>query len=433
MINNQSDLQLSSSESEQHKRIKDILSDYLRKWTGASLQEYPSSGHELDILAMTKDGISICIEVIWSASLQNFYRDMFLVQNSDANIKIVVANPKLLADAKCQRIFEKGAIAQRKFGVAMHGELIDGERVLSDGSYVESEFKEIVLNLIEHVQKYGKITGKASEEVLAEPKPVDKKEEDLVSNLFPIISLPPTLYSSPTYLRRVNQVFQKLGSDVEEHPFLPKNRKLYTFDNLTDSSSIFAPIIDKREVTEENTSELLKNEDSRNDIIYLLNLAMEKYCRKRNMRYDRDHDRFICLLKEGKNYVFGWRAKTKYVERRVARAFCKEGQVVFCVHYAASLNFMYINEALFLKIEPTKVFTSDGIKPIRKEKLASLMSRYLSKEYNSSYLSSVRFWAKFLSKLDTKLCVPFGNNTIEIDTNPAGTLMLVGISEDGVV
>jgi hypothetical protein len=58
------------------------MSHYLKEWVGATLQEYQSSGHELDVLAMTPDGTSIYVEVIWSASLQNFYRDMFMIQNS---------------------------------------------------------------------------------------------------------------------------------------------------------------------------------------------------------------------------------------------------------------------------------------------------------------------------------------------------------------
>jgi hypothetical protein len=412
--------------------IKDLMGYYLKEWVGATLQEYQSSGHELDVLAMTPDGISIYVEVIWSASLQNFYRDMFMIQNSDANIKVVIANPKLLADEKCQRIFEKAAIAQRKLGVAMHGELIDGERVLSDKTFVESELKAIILKLIEHVQKYGKTIGRNPEITLPEPQIVDRIEEDLLSNLFPIVSFPATIYSSPTRARRVGEVFRTLGPIVDDHPFLPKNMRLYTFDNLSDPSSVFAPLINKDEVLEESSSVWLNDEVRRNDLVYLFNLALEKYCRKRNMRYDRNHDRYVCLLKDGKDYSFGWRAKTKYIERKVARRVCKDGQLVFCIHYAAKINFMYINESLFLKMEPTKVFTSDGFKPIRKEKLASLMSRYLSKEYNSLYLSSVRFWTKFLSKLDAKLSIPIGNQLIEIDTNPADTHMQVGIAHEEI-
>lgn len=408
------------------------MGDYLKQWVGATLTEYQSSGHELDILAMTPDGISIYVEVIWSASLQNFYRDMFMIQNSDANVKVVIANPKILADEKCQRIFEKAAIAQRKLGVAMHGELIDGERVLSDKTFVEGEIKAIILRLIEHVQRYGKTIGRSHEITLPEPQIVDRIEEELLSNLFPVVSFPTTIYSSPTWARRVGDVFRELGPIVDNHPFLPKNRKLYTFDDLSDPSSAFAPMINRVEVSKEPSSVWLNDEIRRNDLIYLFNLALEKYCRKRNIRYDRNHDRFVCLLKDGKDYSFGWRAKTKHIERKVARRVSKDGQLVFCIHYAAKISFMYLNESLFLKIEPTKVFTSDGFKPIRKEKLASLMSRYLSKEYNSLYLSSVRFWARFLSKLDSKLSIPIENQQIEIDTNPAGTHMQVGIVREEV-
>jgi hypothetical protein len=177
----------------------------------------------------------------------------------------------------------------------------------------------------------------------------------------------------------------------------------------------------------------LNDEIKRNDLVYLFNLAFEKYCENRNMHYDRDHNRFVCLLKDGEDYSFGWRAKTKFIRRKVARrVFNKTGQLVFCINYGVGLNFMYIDKSLFLKIEPTKVFTHDGFEPIRKEKLASLMSLYLSKEYNSAYLSSVRFWAKFLSKLDVEISIPVGTQAIRIDTNPVGTKMLVGIANEEI-
>lgn len=63
---------LNASESYEHKRIKTLISEKLREWTGATLQEYQSSGHELDVFAVTPDGISIYVEVIWTNSLQNF-------------------------------------------------------------------------------------------------------------------------------------------------------------------------------------------------------------------------------------------------------------------------------------------------------------------------------------------------------------------------
>jgi len=80
-----------SSESAQHRELKEIISKKLKEWTGATLQEYPSSGHELDVFGVTSTGISIYVEIIWSSSRTNFFRDMNMIQTSDANVKLVVA------------------------------------------------------------------------------------------------------------------------------------------------------------------------------------------------------------------------------------------------------------------------------------------------------------------------------------------------------
>lgn len=426
-------LHLNSSESVEHREIKALISERLKEWTGATLQEYPSSGHELDVFAMTQDGISIYVEIIWSDSLQNFYRDLSMIQASDANLKLVVVNPKILSNEKCQREFEKVAISQRKLGFAMHGDLIDGDRVVKDQVYLETEFKKIVVELLAHVQRYGKAVGKQLEFEPPKPKSVDKVEECLLSNLFAVTRFPSAIFSAPTEVRRVADVFMKLGREVGDHPFLLKSERLYAFEDLRGSSSIFGSVIQKKQITEEQSLEWLRNDAKRNDLVYLFNIALEKYCRKRGMYFDKDHDRFVCLLDNGKDRVFEWRAKTKRVERRVARKVSgKDGKLLFCIHYASSLKFIVIDNRLFLKIEPTRIFTSDGFNPIRVERLASLMSRYLSKEYNSVYLNLVRFWAKYLSKLDVKIIVPAGNQVIEVDTAPAGAMIPVGIASEKV-
>ena len=106
------------------------------------------------------------------------------------------------------------------------------------------------------------------------------------------------------------------------------------------------------------------------------------------------------------------------------------GNILFCKHYAARLRFMMIDNNIFLRISPTITFTSDGYHPIRSPKLASLMSRYVSKQYNSEYLDLVRFWGKFLSKLDTRISIPAGETIIEIDSSPLLTPVGVGITEE---
>ena len=91
---------------------------------------------------------------------------------------------------------------------------------------------------------------------------------------------------------------------------------------------------------------------------------------------------------------------------------------------------MFIDDDIYLKISPTITFTYDGNKPIRSRKLASLMSRYLSKQFNSQYFDLVRFWGKFLSRLDKTISIPMGRESLEIEAEPIGTLIDVGIKND---
>jgi len=86
------------SESFEHKKIKDSISVKLREWFGVSVKEYPSSGHELDIFAVTPDGISIYVEIIWSDTSTNFFRDMSIILEED-EMKAVIRGEKFGLEA----------------------------------------------------------------------------------------------------------------------------------------------------------------------------------------------------------------------------------------------------------------------------------------------------------------------------------------------
>lgn len=421
------------AESTQHKRIKEIIGSKLKEWTGATLQEYPSSGYEFDVFAVTPAGVSIYVEIIWSSSRANFFRDLLMITTSDANVKIVIVSPDIIENADFQRRFEKVAISQRRINFAMHGSLINGEKVITDVKYVNTEFKNIVLGLVNQVSTRGKVLGPQAN--LEPPKPNSAVEvtEQLLSNLFPVRKHPATIFSSPTALTSRREVCQRLGNSIRGIPFLPKNRNLYTFDNLRDVSSPFAAIIRSDNVAEEKISSWLQDNLKRNDIVDLFNSGLRMYCENRGMYFDAKHHRFICLLKDGKTNYFCWKRELRPTYREIAACIKgKDGTVLYCKHYAADLSFILLDNSIFLKIEPTMVFSYDGHRPIRSSKLADLMSRYLSKQYNTSYLDLVRFWGKFLSRLDKTITIQMGKEKIEIDSTPIGVTTNFGIKNKEV-
>jgi hypothetical protein len=135
-------------ESDKHLSLKQILESRMKEWFGASITEYPSSGHELDVFAVTPSGVGVYIEVIWSHSRRQFLSDINMLQQSDAHVKAVVASPEILADKEMSREFGKVVAAQRRQNKVVHGDMLDGQRILDDAEYVDSELRQLFENLV---------------------------------------------------------------------------------------------------------------------------------------------------------------------------------------------------------------------------------------------------------------------------------------------
>jgi hypothetical protein len=71
-----------SPETEEHKRIKDIVSRLLKIQYGLVLKEYPDSGNIHDVKAVTNDGISVFVENVWTSDKRNFQRDLNILHRS---------------------------------------------------------------------------------------------------------------------------------------------------------------------------------------------------------------------------------------------------------------------------------------------------------------------------------------------------------------
>jgi transcription initiation factor TFIIIB Brf1 subunit/transcription initiation factor TFIIB/DNA replication protein DnaC len=138
-------------ESIEHNKIKSIISEKLKEWFGHSIQEYSESGHRLDVFSVTLKGVSINVEIIWSTSKAQFFYDLNLIQQSDAQIKIVIANPKILQNQVYVREFGKIVASQRQIGVKMHGTLINGQNVISDKDFLDKHLKKLIYSMVNQV------------------------------------------------------------------------------------------------------------------------------------------------------------------------------------------------------------------------------------------------------------------------------------------
>jgi len=134
-------------ETNEHKRIKEIVLARLREIYGTGLSEYPDSGHVDDVYVITPNQIEIFVENVWTSTKSNFQRDLNILHRSKADVKILIVNPKILKNESLLREFEKTKMSEIRRGVAI-SDMIDGSLILSPPETARNEFVEIVQGLV---------------------------------------------------------------------------------------------------------------------------------------------------------------------------------------------------------------------------------------------------------------------------------------------
>lgn len=419
------------SESLEHKRINELVTSWLKEWFDCSIKEYPSSGHEHDVHAVAIDGTRIYFETIWSESRVNFFRDLNMIQQAEEEVKLVAASPAVLSNDEYQRELSKVVASQLRRGVAMLCEFVEGQRILDEPEY-KNELKDIVTKLVE--ARRGRVPTEPEFTPPTNPS-ADNVSEILSSNLFPVKMIPAVVFGGLTSARRDKDVFENVhGNKTLVPAFILKSERIYTFDILRKTDSVFSKIVDKDNVTEEKTSQWMNDDDKRRDLIRLLNMSLRLHILQRpNITYRKKRKQFVHLLNNGKDNIFDWRTrKGRKASRALAmHVYSKQtGRLLYCWHNSASIRFIVLDGSLFSKIEPTFAFTRDGYAPVARERIPSLMSKRAPMQYNNAYRDTVRLWAKWLSKRDIEVSIPVGEQRIVVDTSSARVKTRIGIKKD---
>jgi len=411
-------------ESEEHRKIKELLTAKLKEWTGCSIKEYPSAGHELDTFSVTLEGVSIYFEIIWSSS--NFMKDMNMILLSDANVKVVIASPDVISNQSYSRDFEKAVVAQRKQGTIFYGEMINGKRVLEDTAYVENTLKSILLKLIEEAKP---LKRKVERPRLKFPAPQDSDilpdsmPEELFSNIFPVVKTPEFVYSAQINSQISSYPWDKLKEEIAvKCPYIIKERKLFTFENLQKPDSVF------RKFIEEPISLVKVEEWMRADkagwLIQLLNCAVCECCKSKIelRQHPKSKSTFFFITQNSNDVIKNG--------KKVVQAIKKFGWAIdYILHDAVSLNFLRLERRLYLVIKPRFVFTSDGETLLEEPRAGPLALRWSQKEYNPQFFERIKFWVLMLRN-GKSISIPTGGEPIEISTIPINVSLQVGIARD---
>jgi hypothetical protein len=258
------------------------------------------------------------------------------------------------------------------------------------------------------------------------PDEPDQVSEVLLSNLLPIMSLPKTIWSCSTRLRAKTEI----PRGVNLPPFLLREERLFTFQNLADgTTSPFKDFVSS--TTARPDTAVAWQADSAKWRWYteLLNLCLRSHLRP-EAHFDPEHQRFwfVPKLNSTKSVQVRWGSGSK---RTVVRA-PEDGRQQNWVHHAARLNFETIGKSVFLAINPTYVFTTDGRAPVPKDVAGPLVTQWAGRERNKSILGHVLLWADFVTRGKKVVYISAGDQSVAISRLPATVETPVGLASDHV-
>jgi hypothetical protein len=255
----------------------------------------------------------------------------------------------------------------------------------------------------------------------------EKLADVLVGNLLPVISLPTKICNATTAARTGEEV-----GTLAEHsdPFILHSGRLFTFANLASEQVGLHKAIELSSVKWESRHEWLLDLDKTRSLIFLLNRCLASHLSRLAIRADRKGRFYFRPNADGGNRV--WQNTGDPKREVAAKKIGSTAESVFWVHHAARIKFRRLGERLFLMIEPTYLFTSDGQTPLQGQSAGRLAMMWGGKQKNVEILRNFVFWAKTIARSQSQIRMQTGGEPIIVSAMPAIVRMGHGIAFDHV-
>jgi hypothetical protein len=255
----------------------------------------------------------------------------------------------------------------------------------------------------------------------------DKLQDVLLGNLLAVVSLPRTIWSAETTAKTKAEVLAKV-----EHAegFILKEKRLYTFADLTASGTPLRDIVDSKTVQTLSRHEWLIHPDRARWLMNLLNRYLAGYLSRLAIKQERRGRYFFRPQKDGLDRM--WENPG---DPRRAVASKKTNQLDgghFWVHHAARIKFKRVGNSVFLMVEPTYLFTSDGENPLEGQETGKLAIMWGGRQKNVDILRNFVFWIRTMSHGNPKITIPTGSEPIVIAAVPTTARLGWGVKGDAV-
>jgi len=265
----------------------------------------------------------------------------------------------------------------------------------------------------------------------------DMVKEQLVSNLLPIKSYPELIWRSNTSVLFLRDVYSHMSAiyRAEMMPtFTLKENSLLSFWDPSDTNCPFRGLLSASiDARPDQTKTWLRDEEKRYWLVEMLNRSLRHHCKWLGLQSDEKRKRWYFTPDKGGDRIVPWDTGKRRSKRTVVRKYTKKASgEIFWAHLTVIPRFVSLGQNLFLRLEPTWTFTTDGYNLIPPEKRTSISTKWMFDEYNPSLFYHLRFWTFILARGMENIGINTGNSRLEVFGTPATTEMNYGVDGDSL-
>ncbi len=255
-----------------------------------------------------------------------------------------------------------------------------------------------------------------------------RKSETLTSNLLRVNRVAQTIYAADTEYTNIKDARRNL-KEVDPYPpwewTYGDGKRIYSFHDLTQQP--WASICDVATVEEIRTRSIAQSDDParRRIFVQLLKGCFSEITSSWKLRWSKESEvHYFAPSKRDVVRVFRYQSRKNKTKRDVVTKHMhkkEEGRIAYYRHHALSHRFLRFGQDWFLMIEPTYVFTSDGVKPdpYREEHLAGIKAI----EGDAAVSGTIKMFAEMLKDRESMFEKPYdflGFGEIETATCEVG-------------
>jgi predicted HTH transcriptional regulator/NAD-dependent SIR2 family protein deacetylase len=226
------------------------------------------------------------------------------------------------------------------------------------------------------------------------------------ANIFEFLKIPNVIYHAYTSAKKKSDISKVLDSSWSP-PYLLHRDRIWSFYELSQPLNPLSRAIDMGTLESISVEEFIDVNKGTNEFVRMLNDCLVEHLFSIGLRVDKDRKRaYFTKTMEGEAKEITYQGRFKKATRTVAkpRKNLVTGKIYYWEHKSFWYNINRIGSTWYLCLNPSYVFTTDGVKFLLKsERVSVLSTRRASRDYNQHVHNDLTFWSRYIASSNEEI------------------------------